>query len=290
MNNRKVSLTVLNSMAGQDIETAFDRHVTWGLRFLDLKNCIFGKSVDELTVEEAKQVKEAADRRGLQVHTLSTCLLHGDVEQGEKAFRDRDIAALQNVLDVADILSPVQIRLLAASSNRRHEILDSSVYLTAHHPWLVNVYRDAVDQIRDAGYGAVIENEAHDCLFATPAETVSFFSTLDRTSHVGLVWDIQNLWQMGTFPTLDVYETLKPLIRMIHLKGGRAEVAGGALKWRSHLQDASWPVLPIVRRVIEDGRSPVICLNPSHGQSPPGFNSDPQNDIEFLRNAVKEIA
>ena len=290
MNDGRVFLTVLNSMAGGDIETSFDQHVQWGLRYLDLKDCLFGKAVEELTMEEAKRVKAAADQRSLQIHTLSTCLFHGDIEQGEGIFRDHNLAALRNVLDIAEILSPAQVRLLMASSSRRHAVLDSSVYLAAQHPWVVSVYRDAVDQVRDAGYGTVIENETRDCLFATPAEIVPFFLALDRPSHAGLIWDVQNLWQMGTFPTLEVYEVLKPLIRMIHLKGGRAETPGGALKWRSHLQDASWPVLPIVRQVIEDGKSPVICLNPSHGQSPPGFNSDPQKDIDFLRNAVKEIA
>ena len=289
-NLERIDLTILNNMAGPDIDSSFDTHVEWGLRCLDLKNSLFGKAVEELTIEEAKRVKAAADHRSLRIHTLSTCIFHGDVEQGESAFREQNMPLLRNMLTVAEILSPVQIRLLMASSSRRDEILDSSIYLATHHPWVVSVYQDAVDAIHDAGYDAVIENEVHDCLFATPAEILSFFSALDRKSQTGLIWDIQNLWQMGTFPTLDVYEILKPLIRMIHLKGGRADVSGGALKWGSHLEDASWPVLSIVRRVIEDRKSPVVCLNPSHGQSPPGFRSNPQKDIEFLRNAIEEIA
>ena len=289
MNDMRASLTVLSSMAGRDIETSFDTHVAWGLRLLDLKDSLFGKAVEELTIEEAKRVKEAADRRGLRIHTLSTCLFHQNVEQGAKPFEDKDLPALQNVLAIAEVLSPLQIRLLTAWSSKRHEVLDSSVYLAKRHPWLVDLYRDAVDGIHEAGYRAVIENEVGGALLATPAEITGFFSALDRASSAGLVWDIQNLWQMGTFPTLHVYETIGPLISMIHLKGGRSETPGGALKWRSDLADASWPVVPIVRRVIEDGRSPVICLNPSHGLSPPDFTFDPKRDIDFLRDAFEEI-
>jgi hypothetical protein len=39
-----------------------------------------------------------------------------------------------------------------ASSGRRDDILDSSVYLAEHHPWLVGVYQEAIDLIHDAGF------------------------------------------------------------------------------------------------------------------------------------------
>jgi len=280
---------MLNSMAGADVEESFDRQRAWGLRLLDLKDCLFGKGVEHLTAEQAKRVRDAAERRGLRVHTLSTCLFHRDVEQGERAFRDADMPALDNALRVAEVLAPAQVRLLMARSARRREFLDSSVYLEARHPWVAKVYRQAAAAIRDAGFQAVIENETQDCLFAAPGEIVSFFAMLGDPPPAGLIWDVQNLWQVGTFPTLEVYKALKPVIRMVHLKGGRTDTPGGPLQWQSQLQDASWPVVPIVRRVIEDGASPVLCLNPPHGQAPPEFRYNPRRDVEFLRNAIEGI-
>jgi hypothetical protein len=60
------------------------------------------------------------------------------------------------------------------------------------------------------------------------------------------------------------------------------------LKWRSSLADASWPVAEITRRVAEDGVSPVICLNPSHGASKPGYDYADivARDIAYLREQV----
>lgn len=42
----KIRLTLLNSMAGKDFEQALDRHIDWGLHTLNLKNQIYGKSID----------------------------------------------------------------------------------------------------------------------------------------------------------------------------------------------------------------------------------------------------
>jgi sugar phosphate isomerase/epimerase len=221
---------------------------------------------------------------------LSTRLFGGDIETGRQAFQDANVAKLEHVISLARILQPHQVRLLMASSSKRSEILHSGVYLAESHPWVVEVYQDAVDRLTAAGQRSVIENEVGGCLFATPAEIVSFFTALGRSERARLIWDVQNLWQLGTFPTLEVYHALKPYIGMIHLKGGRAEVPGGKLKWRAYLEDASWPVVPIVRQVIADGVSPVICLNPSHGESSPDYGSDPGTEIEFLRRTFKEIA
>ena len=161
----------------------------------------------------------------------------------------------------------------------------------AEHGWLIPVYREAVDRIHRAGLSATIENEVHGCILSTPHEIVVFLEAMDRRRECCFTWDVQNLWQMGTFPTLEVYRRLKPWIGYFHLKGGRAEVEGGELVWASSLADASWPLLEITGAVIRDGVSPVICLNPSHGKRPEGY--DPatvwQQDITFLRESFPAV-
>ncbi len=289
MPNQRVLLTLLNSMAGSEVEASFDCHVAWNIRTLDLKNALFGKSVEQLTSAEASDLLEAAQRRGLSVNTLSSGLFFGDIEQGEAAFREAYLPGLRNLLEVARVLQPTQLRLLMATSSRRAEILDSTAYLSARHRWVFDVYREAVDRIHAAGFATVLENEVHGCLFASPGEIAEFFSILDCGDALSLTWDVQNLWQMGVFPSLAVYRALKPYIGMIHLKGGRTDVPGGALKWQSGLEEASWPVIPIVKEVVADGKSPVICLNASHGEATPEYTPDYQGDLEFLRGEIEEI-
>ena len=78
---------------------------------------------------------------------------------------------------------------------------------------------------------------------------------------------------------------------MVHLKGGQSDRPGGAPKWSSSLADASWPVLDVVRAVVADGVSPVICLNPSHGERKPGYDYTDvvARDVDFLRRNIPEI-
>jgi hypothetical protein len=97
--------------------------------------------------------------------------------------------------------------------------------------------------------------------------------------------------KMGTFPTIDVYYQLKNLIRYYHLKGGQFRGGSQSLYWKSNLSDASWPVVEITRQVVIDGISPVICLNPSHGQAKSGYDyhNSSIRDIQFTRRLIREI-
>ncbi len=284
-----VRLTILNSMAGKGFERALDRHVEWGLEVVDLKDAVLGEGVLDLTDDEAKRAAGLIRERGLSVHCLSTGIFLADVEAGEDAFR-RHLAEVDRAIGIGNILRPRMIRLLAARTSRRSEIKDSASYLSSRHPWLIPMYAEAVDRIHEAGFQATVENEVRDCIFSRPGEVLDFFAALDRGGKACFTWDVQNLWQMGTFPTVGVYEDLKGLIGYLHLKGGQCG-EGKELRWKSSLEDASWPVVEIARRAVADGMSPVICLNPSHGEAREGYDYDDivKRDIDFLRRELPGV-
>ena len=287
----KIRLTLLNSMAASDFEQALDRHRQWGLIDLDLKDQIFGKGILDLSDSEVERAARLIQARGLEVNTLSTVLFQHDID----TERDRHEADLQRgvprAMEICRVLQPRQVRLIAARSSRRTAGADLAGYLQGSHPWVLPMYRAAVDRLQAAGQQVMIENECHACIFASTTDVLSFFAALDRPGKAGFIWDIQNLWQMGEFPSLAAYEQLKPLIRHCHLKGGQIDGTSTRLRWRTALEDASWPVLEIVRRVVADAAVPVICLNPSHGAPKPGYNYDHlvERDIAFLRREVQEI-
>ena len=288
-----VKLTILNSMAGSDFESALDQHLAWGLRLLDLKDAIYGKTVDALLPAEAERAAQAIAARGLSVDTLSTGIFYGDIEAGEAAFRARFDEKLARILDSAPLLQPKKVRLLSASSSNRAAFSNCADYIRQQHPWVLPVYRAAIDQLHEAGFQIVIENEVHNSIFAQPQEILDFFQALDCGDKVGFTWDIANLWQEGTFPTLDVYAQLKPLIVMVHVKGGRdSATPGETRRWASSLAQASWPVFDLINAVIADGVSPVICLNGSHGAQNADYSHRPDDyyrDIRFLRQHFKGI-
>jgi hypothetical protein len=51
-------------------------------------------------------------------------------------------------------------------------------------------------------------------------------------------------------------------------------------------------VTEITRRVIADGVSPVICLNPSHGRPRPGVDAGDvtERDLQYVRDLIDETA
>ena len=277
-----VQFTMLNSMASADFATALVRHAAWELQYLDLKDQIFGKVVDRLSPAEAIQAKGLIEDHRLKVHCLSTSLMHIDVSTGEARFQS-ELDELDRVLETARIFSPRVIRLLSPRFAGRGRLSNCIEHLGRSHRWVFHVYRQALHRIQAAGFIGMIENEASESIFSTADEIVDFFAMLDAPGD-RLIWDAVNLWQMGCAPSLEVYERLRPLIGGFHLKGGQAD-KNGSLKWASALEDASWPILPIVNRVIADGICPVICLNPPHGQARPGYDYDdlPSRDLAFLR-------
>ena len=291
-----VSITMLNSMADRDFETALDRHVEWGLRHLDVKDSVFGTGVADLTGAEARRAAELIEARGLSVYCMSTQLFHGDVEVGEAAFRAAHLEPLERSIAVAEVLRPNLFRLLSARTTRRGQVDDSVhnsiAWLRDEHPWVIACYREAVERLAAAGLRVTIENECHANILATPDEVTGFFAELDCGDAVNLTWDVQNMWQMGTVPTLEVYGELRPLLAYYHLKGGQAAPGSGALHWKSSLEDASWPVREITQQVVADGVSPVICLNGSHGKRKPGYAYAGvlDRDLAFAREIAGGVA
>lgn len=287
----QVKMAMLNSMAAQDFVESLDKQQRWGITELDLKDRIFEKSVIELTDAEASRAKEEISRRGMSVYCMSTQLFHDDMEKGESHFREHHLAKIGETLRIARILKPAVIRLLSARSGVRQTFSSSLEHIARHHPWLPPLYREAVDSLQDAGFAVTIENECRDDMFSSPEEIIGFFQLLDRQGKVSFTYDVQNLWQMGTYPSLDVYRALSGLIGYFHLKGGQSLEPGGELVWKSALEDAAWPVLEMTRQVVRDGISPVICLNPSHGQRKEDYDYDGivERDLDFIRKHIPEV-
>lgn len=282
---------MLNTMASRDFEQALDRFQTWGLEVVDLKNGIYGESVERLSTAQAESAAQAMQRRGLQAYCLSTELFHDDLEKGEAHFRQHHLDRVDQAIEVARILKPNMIRLLSARTASRDDAHSRAELIAHSRPWLVRLYREAIDRIADAGFMATIENEAHRNIWSNPQEIISFFAELNRPRRVHFTYDVQNLWQMGTFPTIETYRQLLPWIGFIHVKGGKLGETGRTLKWKSTLEEASWPVAEIVRSAVIDRCSPVICLNPSHGQEPEGQTGHDrvERDLQYLNQFIASI-
>lgn len=288
----RLRLTMLNSMAGSELDAALDRHVQEGLEICDLKDGIFGKRLEELSHEQVRSLADEIATRGLKTYCLSTSLGDHDLAAGRERWRQVNSDILDRVLSAAEILKPALIRVIVAKDTSRPQGgEDNMKRVLAQHSWVAAVYDEIIGRINGEGYDVVLENEAHDCIITSPEDVRDLFAALKPGHRVRYTWDVQNMWQMGTPPSREVLDKLLPLLGMLHVKGGRAS-SDGTLKDASSLADASWPVADIVRAAIASGRIEVICINPSHGARAAGFDrwAVARDDLRFIRAADQRVA
>src|SRR5690606_36441981 len=127
-------------------------------------------------------------------------------------FANRYDAEVEHIIQIAEVLKPKVVRLLSARSSKRDTYRDSLEYMKAKHPWVIPMYREAVDRIYSAGFQVTIENEAKKCIWSKPHAIVGFYHEMSRSNKVSLTFDVQNIWIEGTFPTMEVSRQLQPLI------------------------------------------------------------------------------
>lgn len=284
-------ITMLNHMADLDFNESLDQQLEWGIKVLDLKEHIYGKALIDLSDEEAMEAAENIKSRGMSVYCLSTVLFFEDIELGEEVFRKEHLNKLDRILELAQFFKPAVIRLLSAKTSRRQEFINIIPYINKQKPWLIQVYKEAVDKIVQAGFRATMENEANDSIFSRPEEILGFYKALDRYGKITFTFDIQNLWQMGTYPSVEVCESLLYITEYFHLKGSQSLVEGGYTHYASTLEDASWPVIEITKKLIKDGNGIVLCLNPVKGVKKDGYDYDSitKKDLDYIRKEIEEV-
>lgn len=293
---------MLAEMMDRNLETAVLQLRELNITHLDLKNHVFDRSIDDLDDERREKLAALLEGTGSSVYCFSSTLGHRNLSQmAEREFRQELNDGITNMVETAKLVRPDKVRLLSCWFDDRESATETTGYLDRHAPWVYDAYREAIDQIAAAGLAATIENEPNTIL-SNPEETVAFFARLERPA-ASFTWDVQNMWQSGTYPSLEAYRTLKPVMDYFHLKGGRdAPEAPHKLVYRCPLEQASWPVREIVGVVLADGASPVICLNPSHGKAAEGYElahlagtpelirAEALRDVAFLRANFGEIA
>jgi sugar phosphate isomerase/epimerase len=283
---------MLAEMMDRDLPRAVSQLAELNIRQLDLKTSIFGRAIEDLEDQQREQLAQLIADSGSSVYCFSSTLGHRDVcAVDERAFRAEMETGIANMIATAQTVRPAKVRLLSCWVGEHRNEPDQLAAIERHAPWVVAAYRDAIDQIADAGLAPTIENEPNTIL-ASPGGTVAFFERLERPAAT-YTWDVQNMWQSGSYPSLEAYRTLRPIMDYFHLKGGRsADGAPGPLDFRCPLEQASWPVREILDAVLADDASPVICLNPSHGAMPENYEfGSLDNRAAMMRTeALRDVA
>jgi sugar phosphate isomerase/epimerase len=292
-------LSILAEILGKDLEKVSHELPEIGLSLLDLKRHVFGHAIEEMDDTARDKLAVLMDQSDIEIFSFSsTCGYQNVSTTSERDFRDHLTRGVDNMLETLSIVRPTMVRLLACSFDVREAWDESNAYLEQHAPWVYDAYDDAIERIAEAGVAVTIENEPNTIL-SNPQETVGFFDRLRTRDRVGFTWDIQNMWQSGSYPTVEAYQVLRPVINYVHTKGGQGTYEGPELlTFRSPLETATWPVREILGEILEHDSNSVICINTSHGKVPAGAppleradrgRMEALRDIAFLRDTFGEI-
>lgn len=279
-------ISITNSVFGADAIASLELQQAVGVSDLDLKDGLFGRTVVDLSADEARRVAERAEQLGLNPYSMSTTFFDDEIEKGEQYFREHFLDRIDTALEVAAVVKTDVIRLMAAQASGRLSGAPLLDYLDDGFGWVIPAYREAIARIGAAGFEVVIENEVGSSICSSPADVLALFGAISDAGPVSFTWDVQNMWETGHFPSLELFEQLRPVIGYVHVKGGA--MVDGVLH-KASLRDADWPVRNIVQAVAASGVSPVICVNPCHGVAPAGYNgvAVALDDIRFVAEATQ---
>ncbi|MCC6314433.1 MAG: TIM barrel protein [Thermomicrobiales bacterium] len=167
-------------------------------------------------------------------------------------------------------------------------------YLAGLAPDLfVEAVKPAASYAAARGVTIVLENEAHD--ESGPAANMRAIADTVDSSGFGLQYDPCNFYHANEEPYPAAYETIKPHIRYVHLKGGccydpvnrPADHKGGLMRERddawigyTYLPDGVVNVEGVVRRLAADGYDGYVTLEP---------HVDPADALAYYRIEVPYV-
>lgn len=269
-------LLVLNVMIVGEIEEALDQHQLLGLKNIDLKTDWSGSLVELMTVENAERIARGASQRGLQIQCLSSCAGNLSVDDSDEHLAEQD-ARVAHLCQLVPTLNPSCVRLIAPRGDER--VVSDARICSRYQSWC--------QQLLACGVEVVIENEIGGSIGRDPALVVQFFESINAGAQVGYIWDIANQWQEGRYPSVEDYATLKSIIAMLHVKGGRWDNEEQKMyAWKSQLASSDWPIEQICQLALADQVS-AICINPPHGKNPEDFSYQLDTDINFMKNIME---
>ncbi len=177
-----------------DLPEALPILKSWGLEYVDLRNRIFGKSIEFLTDAELAEVKRLLDENGMKVGCIESSL--AKVHMPDAAGQRAEAQKLEGVIRAANALNCRLVRsFFYWQPERKHNgrVLkeEERGLLTAQPELMAQVtamFRPLAVRAQQAGLTLAIEN-----CDATPLEVFAFLDAMNMPN-LGFAWDAWFWW------------------------------------------------------------------------------------------------
>lgn len=228
-----------------------------GITHMELRNFGTGKSINNLTVEEAKEMKKAIDKEGMKVSSIGSA--YGKINIKEDF--EPHFEAFKNTIEVAKILEAKYIRIFSF-------YFDKDDSYEEYRDEVIRRVKAMNDYAAENGIICCHENEK--AIYGDTAERMlDLMEAFD--GKLRAVFDPSNFVQCNV-DTLRAYEMLEPYIEYLHIKdalydGGVVVPAG----------EGEGNVKEIIERINKQDREIVLTLEP-HLRVFDGFDKLEGND------------
>ncbi|MFB0546551.1 MAG: sugar phosphate isomerase/epimerase family protein [Anaerolineae bacterium] len=212
-------LGIITNSISQDIVHALDVAKQLGIRHVEIHS-LWGKSIENLSDQEIRQVKEFITDRELEVSCVSsTVFLRCRLGPGGKIVWETSfissegnyaahIKMLKRAIEMADILETPVVRCFGFW---KEDEMTASFWQE-----MVQRFQEPVRMVEEAGMTLALENCPHSNI--PTAGTARKFLEEIASPHLKLLWDPVNAYASGEVDYLAGYQQVKSEVAHVHIK------------------------------------------------------------------------
>lgn len=199
---------------GEDIYKVLPVVAEWGMKYVDLRGLINGKTIERQTEEELLELKKALDSYGLKVGVIQSSLCKVHLPDKERV--DAELEKLEGVIRASKILD---CKLVRSFNFWQHKPDDPELGVLAMRPdelmKVVEMFEPFKKRALEAGLILGFENCGQ-----TPDEVIAFLNAIN-VPEWGMAWDVSNLFEIlpeAQGDCVDYFTKALQWSNMIHVK------------------------------------------------------------------------
>jgi len=199
---------------GEDVYKVLPVVAEWGMKYVDFRGLINGKTIERQTDEELMELKKTLDSYGLKVGVIQSSLCKVHLPDQERI--DAELEKLEGVIRASEIL---ECKMVRCFNFWQHKADDPELGVLAMRPdelmKVVEMFEPFKKRALEAGLILGFENCGQ-----TPDEVIAFLKAIN-VSEWGMAWDVSNLFEILPEAQGDCVEYFTKALQwanMIHVK------------------------------------------------------------------------
>lgn len=209
---------------------------SWGMKYVDFRSRVFGKPIENLTMDELKALRAQLDELGLKTGVIQSSLCKVHLPGPDVVAKE--MQKLEGIIRAADVLD---CRLVRSFNFWQHDQYDPKCGELAMRPdaqaQVMEMFYPFAKRAQEAGLILGIENCGQ-----TPDEVITVLEQLNVPGW-GMAWDVSNMFEIlpeAKGDCVDYFTKCLKYANMLHVKsrGVLAEVEGKKVPWERVLRGA----------------------------------------------------